>query len=177
MAVAHRVYAEALLAAAKEADALARVREEFADFVAAVEASDELRDFLRNPQIEPGVKRRVVESLLEGGDERFVNFARLLAEKNRIADAAEIQREFERLIAAEERVLELELTTAVELTDEEAAKILGEIERAAGRKVEANRKVDPELIGGLVLQAGSVRLDASVRGRLEQLREQLMTLT
>jgi F-type H+-transporting ATPase subunit delta len=74
-------------------------------------------------------------------------------------------------------VLELELTTAVELTDEEAAKILGEIERAAGRKVEANRKVDPELIGGLVLQAGSVRLDASVRGRLEQLREQLTTPT
>ena len=177
MAVAHRVYAEALLAAAKEADALAPAREEFADFVAAVEASDELRDFLRNPQIAPGVKRRVLESLLEGGDERFANFARLLAEKNRIADAAEIQREFERLIAAEERVLELELTTAVELTDEEAAKILGEIERASGRKVEANRKVDPELIGGLVLQAGSVRLDASVRGRLEQLREQLTTPT
>ena len=177
MAVAHRVYAEALLEAAKEADALARVREEFADFVAAVEASDELRDFLRNPQIEPGVKRRVVESVLEGGDERFVNFARLLAEKNRIADAAEMQREFERLIAAEERVLELELTTAVELTDEEAAKILGEIERAAGRKVEATREVDPDLIGGLVLQAGSVRLDASVRGRLEQLREQLTTPT
>jgi F-type H+-transporting ATPase subunit delta len=177
VAVVQRVYAEALLAAAKEADALARVREEFADFVAAVEASDELRDFLRNPQIEPGVKRRVVESLLEGGDERFANFARLLAEKNRIADAAEMQREFERLIAAEERVLELELTTAVELTDEEAAKILGVIERSAGRRVEANRTVDAELIGGLVLQAGSVRLDASVRGRLEQLREQLTTPT
>ena len=177
MAVAHRVYAEALLEAAKEADALERVREEFADFVAAIETSEELRDFLRNPQIEPGVKRRVVESLLEGGDERFTNFARLLAEKNRIADAAEMQREFERLIAAEERVLELELTTAVELTDEEAAKILGEIEHAAGRKVEANRTVDAELIGGLVLQAGSVRLDASVRGRLEQLREQLTTPT
>jgi F-type H+-transporting ATPase subunit delta len=173
VAVAHRVYAEALLAAAKEADALDRVREDFGDFVEAVEESDELRDFLRNPQIEPGVKRRALESLLEGADERFLNFARLLAEKNRVGELAQIYREFERLIAAEQRVLELELTTAVELSDEEAQKIVGEIEKAAGRKVDATRLVDPSLIGGLVLQAGSVRLDASVRGRLGQLREEL----
>jgi F-type H+-transporting ATPase subunit delta len=88
---------------------------------------------------------------------------------------AEVQREFERLIAAEERVVELELTTAVELSDDEARKIVGEIEKAAGRKVEATRAVDPSLIGGLVVQAGSVRLDASVRGRLNQLREELTT--
>jgi F-type H+-transporting ATPase subunit delta len=175
VAVAHRVYAEALLSAAKEGNALARVREDFADFIAAVEASDELRDFLRNPQIEPGVKRQVLESVLEGAAEPFVNFARLLAEKNRAADAADVHREFERLIAEEERVLELELTTAVELSDEEAAKIIDEFERAAGRKVEATRDVDPSLIGGLVVQAGSVRLDASVRGRLDQLREELTT--
>jgi F-type H+-transporting ATPase subunit delta len=175
VAVAHRVYAEALLAAAKEADALARVREDFGDFVAAVEESEQLRNFLRNPQIEPGVKSRALESLLEGGDERFLNFARLLAEKNRIAEVADVQREFERLLAAEERILELELTTAIELSDEEAQKIVGEIEQAAGRKVEATRLVDPSLIGGLVVQAGSVRLDASVRGRLNQLREELTT--
>jgi F-type H+-transporting ATPase subunit delta len=173
VAVAHRVYAEALLAAAKEGNALARVREDFGDFVEAVEESDELHDFLRNPQIEPGVKRRALEGLLESADERFLNFARLLAEKNRVGELAQIYREFERLIAAEQRVLALELTTAVELTDEEAEKIVGEIEKAAGRKVDATRLVDPTLIGGLVLQAGSMRLDASVRGRLDQLREGL----
>lgn len=173
MAVVHRVYAEALLAAAKDADALANVRADLGEFVAAVEESEELRNFLRNPQVEPGGKRRALESLLEGGDERVRNFARLLAEKNRIAEVADIQREFERLVAAEERVLELELTTALELSDEEAQKIVGEIEKAAGRKVEARRAVDPSLIGGLVVQAGSIRLDASVRGRLNQLREEL----
>jgi F-type H+-transporting ATPase subunit delta len=177
VAIAHRVYAEALLAAAKEGNSLARVREDLGDFVSAVEESAELRNFLRNPQIEPGVKRRALESLLEGGDERFLNFARLLAEKNRIGEVADVQREFERLIAAKERILELEITTAIELSDEEAQEIVGEIEKSAGRKVEATRLVDPSLIGGLVVQAGSVRLDASVRGRLEQLREQLTTST
>jgi F-type H+-transporting ATPase subunit delta len=175
VAVAHRVYAEALLAAAKEANAVARVREELGDFVAAVEESEDLNDFLRNPQIEPGVKRRALESLLEGADERFLNFARLLAEKDRITEVADVAREFERLLAAEERVLDLDVTTAVELSDEEAEKIVREIEKAAGRKVEATRAVDPSLIGGLVVQAGSVRLDASVRGRLNQLREELTT--
>ena len=78
-----------------------------------------------------------------------------------------------RILARQERILELELTTAVELSDEEAAKVVGQIEQAAGRKVEATRTVDPELIGGIVIQAGSQRLDASVRGRLDQLRQEL----
>ena len=46
---------------------------------------------------------------------------------------------------------------------------------ASGRKVEATRKVDPELVGGMILQAGSLRVDASVRGRLERLRHELIT--
>src|SRR5436309_3050979 len=57
----------------------------------------------------------------------------------------------------------------------EPDKLLGQIEQASGRKVEATRTVDPELIGGIVLQVGSHRLDASVRGRLDRLRRQLVT--
>ena len=62
-----------------------------------------------------------------------------------------------------------------ELSEEDAAAILRQIEEASGRKVEATRKVDPDLIGGIVLQAGSLRVDASVRGRLDRLRHQLAT--
>ena len=50
-----------------------------------------------------------------------------------------------------------------------------ELEAASGRKVDATRRVDPDLIGGLVLQAGSLRVDASVRGRLERLRRELVS--
>jgi F-type H+-transporting ATPase subunit delta len=173
MAVAHRVYAEALLEAARDHGRLDRVREELADFAAAVDASDELRSLLRNPQIEPRVKRDALDAALGGADPLVRNFLLLLAEKGRIAEVEEIQAELERLIAEAERVLELELTTAVELSDEEAAKVVGQIEQAAGRKVEATRSVDPDLIGGIVIQAGSQRLDASVRGRLDRLRQEL----
>lgn len=177
MGVAQRIYAEALLEAAQDAGRLDRVREEFEEFAAAVAGSDELRGFLRNPQIEPATKSDVLEALLAGGEPLFSNFVRLLAEKGRIAELEAVHEEFERLLAAQERILELELTTAIELSDEEAGRIVARIEESAGRRVEATRTVDPGLIGGIVVQAGSLRLDASVRGRLNQLREELTSTT
>ena len=173
MAVAHTVYAEALLAAAGEKGRLAEVREELADFVGAVQASPELSSLLRNPQIEAHVKRDALADVLGDADELVRNFLLLVAEKGRIAEVADIQRELERLIAREARVLELDLTTAVELSDEDAAHVVRQIEEASGRRVEATRRVDPSIIGGIVVQAGSRRLDASVRGRLDQLRQEL----
>jgi F-type H+-transporting ATPase subunit delta len=130
---------------------------------------------LRNPQVDPKTKADLLEELLGGADALVRNFLRLVAEKGRIGDIEEIGREFERLVAKEERRLNVELTTAYELSDEEAKAILGQIEEASGRKVDATRKVDPHLIGGFVLQAGSMRVDASVRGRLNRLRQELVT--
>ena len=100
---------------------------------------------------------------------------RLTAEKGRIADIEQIAAEFERLVANAERRLNVELTTAYLLRDEDAAELVAQIEAASGRKVDATRRVDPDLIGGLVLQAGSLRVDASVRGRLERLRRELVS--
>jgi len=174
MAIAHRIYAEALLEAAKAKGRLERVREEFDAFAAALAESDELAELLRNPQIEPETKRAALEAALGEADETFLNFLRLVAEKNRIGELGDIHEEWQRLLAAEEQVLAVELTTAVELSDEEAAEIVRKIESAAGRRVEATRQVDADLIGGLVLQAGSVRVDGSVRGRLDGLRDDLL---
>jgi F-type H+-transporting ATPase subunit delta len=70
--------------------------------------------------------------------------------------------------------LSVQLTTAHVLSDEEASAIVRRIEEASGRTVEATRSVDPQLIGGLILQAGSLRADASVRGRLNRLRRELV---
>ena len=89
------------------------------------------------------------------------NFLRLAAEKGRIGEIEEIAREFDRLMAAEERRLDVELTTAYELSGRRKPRRSSkQIREASGREVEATRKVDPELIGGFVLQAGSMRVDA-----------------
>jgi len=175
MAVAYRIYARALFDAAKDRDRLARVREDLADFVAMVDEVPELRALLRDPVLDPKEKADALDSILGGVDELVRNFLLLVAEKNRTAQIEEIAHEFDRLVAAEERRLEVELTTAFELSDKEAKSIVGQIEKASGREVDATRSVDPDLIGGLILQAGSMRVDASVRGRLNRLRHELAT--
>jgi F-type H+-transporting ATPase subunit delta len=175
MAVAHRVYARALFEAAKERGRLAVVREELGDFVDAVDDVPELDALLRDPQVDPRAKAAALEDVLGGADELVRNFLLLVVEKNRGGQLREIRRDLERLIAQEERRLTVDLTTAYELSDDEARAIVGQIEQASGRPVDATRHVDPALIGGIVLQAGSLRVDASVRGRLERLRRELTT--
>jgi F-type H+-transporting ATPase subunit delta len=174
IAAVHRKYAQALFDAAKEKGRLSQVSEEFTDFAGAVHDIPELRSTLRNPRLEPRAKVGLLDELLGGADELIRNFLRLTAEKGRIGQIEDIAREFDRLMAREERRLNVELTTARALSEDEVRELLQQIAAASGRKVEASRKVDPNLIGGFVLQAGSLRVDASVRGRLESLRRELV---
>ena len=174
MGVVDRVYARALFEASKEKGRLDQVRDELAHFVQAAADVPELRQLLRNPQLDPRARAEALRDLMEGGDELLRNFLLLLADKGRSRQLEEIARQFERLVAEDEGVVHAELTTAVELSEEEARELLKQVEAASGRKVEATRTVDSDLIGGIVLQVGSHRLDASVRGRLERLRRELV---
>ena len=173
MAVVARTYARALFDAAKDAGRVEPVRDELATFVEAVDEVPELRSLIRNPELDPLTKANALDAVLEGADELIRNFVRVVTQKGRAAQLDEIAREYEALVAADEQILSVELTTAYELSDEEAAAIVQQIEQASGRRVEAARTVDPNLIGGLVLKAGSLEVDSSVRGRLDRLRRDL----
>jgi F-type H+-transporting ATPase subunit delta len=175
VSVVDRVYAGALFAAGQERGKLEPVGEQLAQLVEAEREVPELRELLRNPQLDPRARRAALEDVLAGSDELLRNFLLVLADKGRAGQLEEIASEYDRLVADAAGIVHAELTTAVELSDDEADKLLGQIEQASGRKVEATRTVDPDLIGGIVLQVGSHRLDASVRGRLDRLRRQLVT--
>ena len=170
MAVAHRMYARSLFQAAREQDKLDVVNRELGEFTAAIADVPQLRNVLSNPELDRADKAAVLGEILGDADELTRNFVLLVTEKGRATELEEIYRELEALIDAEQRRLTVELTTAFELSDEEADSILKKIQAASGREVEATRKVDPSLIGGIVLQAGSMRVDASVKGRLDRLR-------
>ena len=177
MPVVSRTYATALFDAARDKGRLEQVREELAEFVRALAEVPELAALLRNPQLDPPTKAEALDNVLSGADETLRNFLRVVTEKGRGAHIEDIAREFEALYAAEQQVLNVELTTAYELSDEEARDIVQQIETASGRSVAATRSVDPKLIGGIVLTAGTLRVDSSVRGRLERLRRELVTRT
>jgi F-type H+-transporting ATPase subunit delta len=174
MSVVDRVYARALFEAAQEKGRLEPVRDQLEQVVTAAAEVPELRELLRNPQLDPRARAAALEDVLAGGDELLRNFLLVLVDKGRIGALELIAQEFERLVAEAEGVLSAELTTAIELSDDDERRLLKQIEDASGRKVEATRQVDPELIGGIVLQVGSHRLDASVRGRLDRLRRALV---
>ncbi|MBA2569029.1 MAG: ATP synthase F1 subunit delta [Actinobacteria bacterium] len=175
MAVVSRTYAQAFFDAAKEKGSLDVVREELDDFVATLHEVPELDALLRNPQLSPATKSEVLDKLTADSDELVRNFLRVIADRGRGGQIEEIVREFDGLYAAEQQVLNVELTTAYDLSDDDAREIVGQIEQASGRTVEARRTVDPDLIGGIVLKAGSLRVDSSVRGRLNRLRRELAT--
>ena len=175
MAVAHRIYAKAAFEAAKGRGTLAQVGEQLDSFVEALESSAELRNLLQNPQVDARAKQDALGAALDDADPTLKNFLLLVTEKGRAGEISEIHREFQQLVAQEERVIQVELTTAHALSDAEASEILQQIEQTAGHKIEATRTVDPDLIGGLVLRAGSILVDSSVRGRLDKLRDELVS--
>jgi F-type H+-transporting ATPase subunit delta len=174
MGLVERRYALALYEAALDKGRLEEVRGGLADFLAAERRVPELKSVLDNPELDSPSKIELLDDLLKGVEPLVSNFLRLLAEKERIGALEEVVREFEALVAAGEKRLRVVVTTAKELSEEEASALVERIEAQVGRPVEARRHVDPSLIGGLVVQAGSLRLDASVRGRLERLRTELV---
>ena len=168
------MYARALFEAAQERNRLEPVQQDLAEFVRAVREIPELRALLRDPQLDPRAKISALREILADADELVRNFVLVLTERGRATELDEIQRDFDRLVGDATGRLSLELATAVELSEEEAGRIVGQIEQASGRTVDATRRVDPDLLGGVVLQVGSLRLDASLRGRLERLRRELV---
>ena len=174
MSVAERTYARALFDAAQGRGRVEAVHGDLSAFADAVEGSPELSAFLSNPQVDPAARTAVLDELSDGADELVRNFLRLIAAKGRAGQVTGIRDEFQALVDRAQGRIAVELTTAFELSDDEAAAIVGQIEQASGRTVEATRKVDHALIGGMILQAGSLRVDASVRGRIARLRQGLV---
>jgi F-type H+-transporting ATPase subunit delta len=177
MAVAYRMYARALYEAARDQGRVDVVRAELTELAGAMETTPELEAFLSNPQLDPGAKAGVLDEVTREADPIVRNFVRVVASKGRAGQLRPIAEEFEAIVDREQGRLSVDLTTAYELDDDETAAIVRQIEQASGRTVEATRSVDPALIGGIVLQAGSLRVDASVRGRLNRLRRELVTRT
>ncbi len=175
MAVAHRTYARALYEAAQAQGSVDAARDQLAELATALEQTPELESFLANPQLDPTAKGEILDEITTGAAPIVRNFVRVVAAKGRAGQLRPIAEEFEAIVDREQGRLKVELTTAYELGEDEAKAIVGKIEQASGRTVEATRSVDPALVGGLILQAGSLRVDASVRGRLARLRQELVT--
>jgi F-type H+-transporting ATPase subunit delta len=167
------VYARSLFEVAQDQGQLDQIHEELDQFADVLSEDRQLQLFFFSPYFSSDEKKDGVAKVIEGGNDYFVRFLELLAEKHRLPVLFRIRREFDSLWAKEQKLLEVSVTSAVEL-DEETVKGIGKkIEEQTGNKVELTSQVDPDLIGGLVIRVGNMVLDASVRNRLERLRRQV----
>jgi len=167
------VYARALFEAAKDADALDRVHDEIDALADALDESQELQMFFFSPYFSSDEKKDAVDNVLDGADERTINFLKLLAERHRMPVLFRIRRVFDELYAEERKLLPVSVTSAVELDEKLVKEIGNRIQEQTGREVDLSSRVDPDVLGGLVVRVGNMVLDASVRNRLEQLRKQV----
>jgi F-type H+-transporting ATPase subunit delta len=167
------VYSRSLFGVAKEQDVLDEVHDQLGEFADAVSESHELQIFFFSPYFSSEEKKEGIRKLIEDGNEYFVNFLELVAEKHRMPAIFRIRRAFDELWREENRLLPVHVTSAVELDDSTLKEIGDRIAEQTGQKVELTKGVDPEVLGGLVLRVGNMILDASIRMKLERLRKQV----
>lgn len=168
-----RVYARSLFEVAKENGKLEEIQQQLAMLSQALRENADLAVFFFSPYFSTVEKQGALGRVLEGADPHFMRFLELLIENHRMPVLHRIERAFERLWEEENRVLPVEVTSAVEL-DESTVQGVGEsIGARTGRRVALTRRVDPDILGGIVVRVGNSILDASIRNRLEQLRRQV----
>jgi len=168
-----RVYADALFEAARDHDELELVHEQLGQFVDALDESNDMRVFFFSPYFSSAEKRAGISGALEGASAELVNFLELLAEKHRMPAIFRIRARFDELWAEAHRRLEVTLTSAVGLDPSVVEQVGREVERQTDRAIDLDTRVDPEILGGLVLRVGNMVLDASLRSKLERLRKEV----
>jgi F-type H+-transporting ATPase subunit delta len=167
------VYARSLFEVARDQDKLDTVREEIGQIADTLSTDQELQVFFFSPYFSSKEKIEGLRKAIEGADETTLNFLELLIEKHRMPVLFRVRRVFEHLWQEHNKLLPVNVTSAVAL-DEGTVKQIGErISQQTGRKVELSADVQPDILGGIVVRVGNQVLDASVRNRLERLRKQV----
>ena len=165
-----KVYARSLFEVAREQGKLDLVREQLGQLVDALDQHRELAVFFFSPYFSLKEKQDALGRVLLDADPILLNFLHLLIEKHRMPVIFRIRDAFEQLWEEENRMLPVEITSAIELDADTTEGLSREISERTGRKVKLATRVDPDILGGLVVRVGNSILDASIRNRLERLR-------
>jgi F-type H+-transporting ATPase subunit delta len=168
-----QVYGRSLFEVAREQGKLEVLREQLGQFADAVKDNRDLELFFFSPYFSTKEKQAGLDRVLEGADERLISFLSLLIENHRMPVIFRIRREYDRLWERENRLLPVVLTSAVELDEQTTSSLSEQIGERTGRTVTLTTRVEPDILGGIVVQVGNSILDASIRNRLEQLRTQV----
>jgi F-type H+-transporting ATPase subunit delta len=165
------VYARALFEAALGQERLDIVREQLGEFADVLASNQDLQVFFFSPYFSTTEQKAGLEQALSGADPLIENFLDMLIENRRMPVLAATRSRLEELWEQENHRLPVEVTSAIELDEKIVSEIGERIGEQTGQKVQLTSRVDPDILGGIVLRVGNSILDASIRNRLEQLRK------
>jgi ATP synthase F1 delta subunit len=168
-----QVYARSLFEVAKEQGRLDVVREQLGQFAEALNDNRDVAIFLFSPYFSTEEKKDGLKRAVSDVEPVLMNFLEALIERHRMPAIFRIKARYEVLWEDERDLLPVEVTSAVELDKSTVSEIGERIGEQTKRTVELSSKVDPDILGGIVLRVGNMILDASIRNRLEQLRKQV----
>jgi F-type H+-transporting ATPase subunit delta len=167
------VYARSLFEVAKDQDKLDLVRDQLGAFADALHETRDLQVFFFSPYFSTAEKEDGLDRVVSGADPVILNFLKLLIEKHRMPAVFRIRANYEARWEDENKLLPVQITSAVELDKGIVSQLGDRIAEQTDRKVDISATVDPDILGGIVVQVGNSVLDASVRNRLDQLRRQV----
>ena len=145
---------------------------------AGIAADERVSDVLDNPSIPQPQRQQLVQQMLgERVQGPALNLVRLLVERGRAELLPQIATEYRRIANRHQGIVEAVVTSAAPLTTDETEALRRRIEGMAGARIDLRTQIDESLIGGLTVKVGGRLLDASVRGRLERLRDELIAGT
>ena len=147
---------------------------EMLSFCAAVISDEALAKFLDNPGLtRDEAAQAMLKITAEKVDDKGQNFVKLLAANKRLELLPAIAELFEENKALYEKSVDVEITSAADLTDDQIVKLTSRLSEKLGRQVNINSQTDPSLIGGMLIRAGDTVIDASMRGKLDDLSDAL----
>ena len=171
-----RVYAKALLDLAVEQNNLPTVREEIGHIKAVLEASPDLKRALGSPVVKDDQKRAVFSSIFKDKlGELTLRFADLLIRQGRGAQFKAIFQAFEEAFLRFKGIRAAVVTTAYELSAQEEQDIKEKLAQLSGQDIQLEKKIDPDLIGGMILRMGDRQYNGSVAAELKRLRREFKT--
>ena len=169
-------YAQALFDLAKESNAADKVGADLATFQSLIDESDDLRRFLRSPAIAAEEQVKALDEILKraGIAGTAANFLKLVAAKRRLFAVADMIRDYHTLNDAEKGVARAEVTVAEPLKDAHVLALKDALASVAGSSdVDIAMKIDPAIIGGMVVKLRSRMIDSSLRTKLNMIRTRL----
>ena len=167
------VYARSLFEVAQEKGNLDEVREQLGEFADALDGDRQMQVFFFSPYFSTQEKEEGLDKVVTDADPIFQNFLKLLIEKHRMPAVFRVRRTFEQMWQQENKLLPVEVTSAIELDQQTIKQIGDRIGEQTDQKIDLSSRVEPGILGGIVVRVGNSIIDASIRSRLEQLRKQV----